>query len=136
MSDLIKILSLKSSVIEQTSVAAQDIEQKINYEIRRAQSVSDFSPAKVVLQEADGPVTIENTNGLVTIQRGSNDPASLQANDINVDDLVFTQQVSGTGDTQYVGFSFDAVAAFPGSTSNNMYQYSLPVQSGAALRTQ
>jgi len=130
---------VKSSVIAQTTQSAEDIEQRIAYEIRRADSVADISSSKLVLQEGTDTITIENINNMVTLQRGvGNDAVPLQSNDIKVDNLVFAHQDSAADppQTQYVGFSFDAVAAYPGSTISSRYQYSLPVQSGASLRTQ
>jgi hypothetical protein len=128
--------SVKESIIAQTSQTAQDVEQRIDYEIRKAQSVSEFSSTKVVLQENGDTVAIEYANGAVTIKRGSADAVTLNATDIIIDNFAFTRQQSNTNETQYVGFSFDAVAAFSGSATQKGYQYLLPVQSGASLRTQ
>jgi len=135
--------NVKSTVVAQTAQSAEDIEQRITFEIHQAQSVSDISSSKIVLQENEGgntiEVSIEASNGMVTIKRGADGAAvALHSNDVKVDNFIFTHQDSATDpiQIQYIGFSFNAVAAYSGSTISNRYQYSLPVQSGAALRTQ
>ena len=134
-------LSVKSSVVRETAAAAESIDRTITSEIRQAESVDqgastfDNSPAKLVLRETDNTETvIAVIDGQVTLRRGAADPVVLHAEDIRADNFIFTQQVSTTDETEYVGFSFDAVAAYPGSVKQNAYQYSLPVKSGASLR--
>jgi len=134
-------ISVKSSVIQETAAAAQSIDQAITGEIRQAASVDQDNsvfvgnPAKLVLKETDGSeVTIVAADGQVTLQRGGSDTAALHSSEIRADNFMFTVQNSVAGDAEYVGFSFEAVAAYPGSVKQSSYQYSLPVRSGASLR--
>lgn len=128
---------VKSAVVAQTSVAAQDIEQRLVYEIRRAQSVSEVSSTKIVLQQSDEEVTLEAAGGKVTIKRGLGEAVALNSDYVTIDNFVFTHQDSETEpvQTQYIRFSFDAASNYPAASLQSTYDYSISVNSGAAIRT-
>lgn len=134
-------ISVKSQVMRETGAAAQLVGERITYEIRQAGSVdrntSVFggSPAKLVLQKDGETTIIEDSENQITVKRGSADPVPLHSGDIRIKNLVFTEQVSETDETQYVGFSFEAAAAYPGTSTRSEYQYSADFHSGSALRT-
>ncbi|PIP26268.1 MAG: hypothetical protein COS71_03485 [Candidatus Moranbacteria bacterium CG06_land_8_20_14_3_00_40_12] len=133
-------INIKSQVTRETAGAAQLIEERLKYEIRKAESVDRTAsvfgetPAKLVLQEGDETVEIEDAGNQITVKRGSADPVLWHSPDIRIENFVFTEQVSGTDETDYVGFSFDAVAGYPGSSTRSEYQYALSFRSGSALR--
>lgn len=134
-------IGVKSQVIQETVVAGQLIGERLRFEIRQAESVdrtlSNF-PSKIVLQKDGETVVIEMVNDQISLKRGAADPVRLHSSDIRIANFAFTEQaiaVDGTDKTDYVGFSFDAVADYPGSETRSEWQYSLPFVSGAALRT-
>ena len=129
-------ISIKSSVISRTSVAAHDVQQLIDNEIRGAQSVSDISSQKLVLQRGNNDeVTIEYSDNAVLLKRGSDTAVTLNFADVEIDNFTFIHQDSYSGDIQYVGYSFESVAAYPGSGTGQKYQFSIPIKSGISLRT-
>jgi hypothetical protein len=133
-------LGVKTGVVRETLSAAEILRERIISEIRSAQSVergaSNFGgdPAKLVINTGSESVTIEDASGQITIKRGNSDPIVLHSNDIRIGNLIFTEQISAEDETEYVGFSFEVAADYPGSDSRSEYQYSMPIRSGAAIR--
>jgi hypothetical protein len=133
-------LSIKAQVIRSASQTGQLVEERLTYEIRRADSVdkdnSDFgsSPKLVLLTSSGDPVTIEDSGNQITIKRGAGDPISLNSAQVQIKNFTLTKQANDTGEVQYVGFAFDVVANYPGSAQRSEYQYSSSFSSGSALR--
>ena len=133
-------INIKSQVVQETERSAQLVGERLASEIRRADSVDSANstfgiPAKLTLLTAGEIVVIEDAGNHITLTRGLADPVSLNSQNVQIKNFVLTQQVSDTGEVQYVGFSFEAVADYPGSANRSEYQYSLPFSSGVALRT-
>lgn len=133
-------LGVKTTVARKTLAAAEILRERMAYEIRQVESVnrgaSNFggSPARLVLRKTGGDIVIEETDGKTTIKRGDDAPTALHSGDIKMENMVFSEQVSAEDETEFVGFSFEAVADYPGSAGGSEYQYSLPIRSGAAIR--
>lgn len=128
-------IDIKSQIIQETERTAQLIGERIAYEIRQADSAEIFeTPAKLVLHVGEDTVVIEESGNQITIKRGSADSVALNSENVLVNDFVLTKQANDAGEVQYVGFSFEAVANYPGSSNRSEYQYSLPFSSGVALR--
>ena len=133
-------LSAKARSMRETLHAAQLIREKLVLEIRRAQSIdrdnSRFgsSPAKLTLVIDGENVIFEEQNGRLTIKRGGAGAVALHSADVQIENMEFFEQVSLENETEYVGFSLDVAADYPGSTGRSEYFYDFSVASGAALR--
>lgn len=132
--------SVKASVVRETLASAEIFRERLMREIKNAQSVdrgnSAFgsAPGKLALQVDGGSVTIEDLGGEIVLKRGTNDPVSINFENVRINNLIFTEQISAEDETEYVGFSFDAAASYAGSEKRSEYQFSVPFRSGAALR--
>jgi len=132
-------INIKSQIVQETQRSAQLVGERLAYEIRQADSVdsanSNFgSPAKLVLLTDGNATVIEYSGGQITSKRGSADAVPLNSQNMQIKNFALTPQVSDAGEVQYVGFSFEVVANYPGTAKRSEYQYSLPFSSGAALR--
>lgn len=134
-------LSVKSRIAQGADETARLVAERVVAEIHAADSVdqgnSNFGdmPAKLTLQTAGDTVTISVSGNQLWIRRGAGSAIALNAADFSIKNFIFTQQVSATDETQFVGFSFDVEAAYPGSDKRSEYQYVLPIRAGSALRT-
>jgi hypothetical protein len=128
-------INMKTQVVQETTRSAQLVEEKLQYEIRSADSVAvSENPVKLELQTDGDTVTIEDAGNKITIKRGSADPVVLNSQWVQIKNFVLTKQVFDADEIQFVGISFEAVANYPGSSERSEYQYSLPVNFGVALR--
>lgn len=128
-------INIKTQIMRETNQSAQLIGEKLAYEIRRADSASiSENPARLVLQIENSTVIIEESGGQIAIKRDSDEFVALNSQNIKIENFVLTKQENDSGEIQFVGFSFDAVANYAGSSIRSEYQYSLPFSSGIALR--
>ncbi|GEM_PF-3041235 len=133
---------VKANTMRETESGAEVLSEILKREIRSAsevktdQSVFDNAPGKLVLNTADGEVTIEANNDKVSIKRGSASPQWLHPDTVRMRDLKFTAQLDGAGLVQYVGFSFTAEAYYPAAGGRSEYEFSIPIEAGAELRNQ
>ncbi|KKR21920.1 MAG: hypothetical protein UT50_C0002G0011 [Candidatus Moranbacteria bacterium GW2011_GWA2_39_41] len=133
-------MNIKAQVAQEIEQSAQLIGERLTYEIRNADSVdianSNFgdSAKLVLLKINEDTVTIEKSGDQIAIKRGAGDSLALNSQDVKIKNFILTQQVSDTNEIQFVGFSFETVANYPGSLERSEYQYALNYRSGVALR--
>lgn len=132
----------KTGIVRETTGSARLISERLKREIRMANeidgenSVFNDIPGKIVFSTAEGDVTIESENDKISIKRGGAEKEFLHSDNVRTRDFLLTRQVSGTGKTEFVGFSFTMESYFPDAGDRSEYQYSVPWQTGIEIRNQ
>ncbi|NTW26940.1 MAG: hypothetical protein HGA36_01305 [Candidatus Moranbacteria bacterium] len=132
----------KAATMRDTAANARLIMLRLNNEIRMAtdidknNSVFEGENGKISLTTPQGKIMIESIGDRISIARGENSPQFLSGENVRVRNFQLSKQENDAGKVQYVGFSFTVEAYYPEALNSYEYNYSLPINSGAEVRSQ
>jgi hypothetical protein len=138
----LSLLRTKNDVVRKTTDGAEFTGDLLAREIRAATEIDEGNsvfndiPGKIVFFTDEGRVTIESESDKISIKRGEAGKEFVHSDAMRAKNFLLTRQVSGSGETQFVGFSFTMEAYFPEAGARSEYQFSVPWHSGVEIRSQ
>ncbi|MBI4079053.1 MAG: hypothetical protein HY429_02030 [Candidatus Levybacteria bacterium] len=136
---------VKSSVQQEVFSQTRFISEKLKLEIRNAGDISlaqsDFdvnlaenATKKITLTTLTGQtIVIDVSSGVVRIKRGSNPPVAINAANIAVTDLTFTNYSSLDSKTKHVGFMLSTTSSNP--SPRQEYQANIALKTSSEIRS-
>lgn len=136
---------VKSSIQQEVFSQSRFISEKLKFEIRNAKDIvaaqSDFDvnlasdqTKKITLQTLGGQtIIVDVQSGIVRIKRGSNPAIPLNAANIQVTDLTFSNYSSIDNKSKHLGFTLTASSSNP--SPRQEYKASISLQSSSEIRS-